>query len=116
RACEKTCRQLNLITTELQEHVMKTRLQPLGNVWNRFPRLVHDAARACGKKVRLEAEGSETELDKTLIEAVRDPLTHLVRNAIDHGIESPERRRAADKPAEGCVRPRASPQRGHVNL
>src|SRR5439155_7189438 len=69
---QNTCRALNLITTELQEHVMKTRLQPIGNVWGRFPRLVHDTAEACGKKVRLETEGSETELDKTLIEAIRD--------------------------------------------
>lgn len=109
-----TCRQLNLITTELQEHVMKTRLQPLGNVWNRFPRLVHDAARACGKKVHLETEGSETELDKTLIEAIRDPLTHLVRNAIDHGIETAQRRQSAGKSEEGCVRLRAYHEGGQV--
>ncbi|HTU90362.1 MAG TPA: chemotaxis protein CheW [Gemmataceae bacterium] len=111
-----TCRQLNLITTELQEYVMKTRLQPLGNVWNRFPRLVRDAAHACGKKVHLEMEGSETELDKALIEAVRDPLTHLVRNAIDHGIEAPERRLAAGKNEEGCVRLRAYHEGGQVNV
>jgi two-component system chemotaxis sensor kinase CheA len=115
-AFRNTCRQLNLITTELQEHVMKTRLQPLGSVWSRFPRLVHDSALACGKKVRLEVEGSETELDKTLIEAIRDPLTHLVRNAIDHGIEAPERRRAAGKPEEGCVRLRAYHEGGQVNV
>jgi two-component system chemotaxis sensor kinase CheA len=115
-AFQNTCRQLNLITTELQEHVMKTRLQPLGNVWNRFPRLVRDAARACGKKVRLDIQGSETELDKTLIEAIRDPLTHLVRNAIDHGIESPEGRRAAGKPEEGRVRLRAYHEGGQVNV
>src|SRR5262249_8903417 len=66
-ASKNTCRQLNLTTPELQEHVMKTRLQPLANVWNRFPRLVHDTAAACGKQVRLETEGSETELDKTLL-------------------------------------------------
>jgi two-component system chemotaxis sensor kinase CheA len=113
---QNTCRQLNLITTELQEHVMKTRLQPIGNVWNRFPRLVRDTAFACGKKVRLEVEGSETELDKTLIEAIRDPLTHLVRNAIDHGIEVPERRRAAGKPEEGRVRLRAYHEGGQVNV
>jgi two-component system chemotaxis sensor kinase CheA len=115
-AFQNTCRQLNLITTELQEHVMRTRLQPLGNVWNRFPRLVRDTAQACGKKVRLETEGSETELDKTLIEAIRDPLTHLVRNAIDHGIEPPDRRRAAGKPEEGCVRLRAYHEGGQVNV
>jgi two-component system chemotaxis sensor kinase CheA len=113
---QNTCRQLNLITTELQEHVMKTRLQPMGVVWNRFPRLVRDAAQACGKKVRLETEGSETELDKTLIEAIRDPLTHLVRNAIDHGIEPPARRQPAGKPEEGRVRLRAYHEGGQVNV
>jgi two-component system chemotaxis sensor kinase CheA len=111
-----TCRQLNLITTELQEYVMKTRLQPIGNVWNRFPRLVRDAALACGKKVHLETEGSETELDKALIEAIRDPLTHLVRNAIDHGIEAPTRRLEVGKKAEGCVRLRAYHEGGQVNV
>jgi two-component system chemotaxis sensor kinase CheA len=113
---QNTCRQLNLITTELQEHVMKTRLQPIGNVWNRFPRLVRDTAHACGKQVRLEEEGSETELDKTLIEAIRDPLTHLVRNAIDHGIEAAGRRRASGRPEEGCVRLRAFHEGGQVNV
>jgi two-component system, chemotaxis family, sensor kinase CheA len=111
-----TCRQLNLITTELQEYVMKTRLQPMGNVWNRLPRLARDAAHACGKKVQLETEGSETELDKALIEAIRDPLTHLVRNAIDHGIEAPAQRLAAGKKAEGCVRLRAYHEGGQVNV
>jgi two-component system chemotaxis sensor kinase CheA len=115
-AFQNTCRQLNLITTELQEHVMKTRLQPIGNAWNRFPRLVHDTAAACGKKVRLDMEGSETELDKTLLEAVRDPLTHLVRNAIDHGIETPERRCQAGKPEQGTVRLRAYHEGGQVNV
>jgi two-component system, chemotaxis family, sensor kinase CheA len=113
-AFQNTCRQLNLITTELQEYVMKTRLQPIGNVWNRFPRLVHDTAQACGKRVRLEIDGSETELDKTLLEAIRDPLTHLVRNAIDHGIESPLRRLELGKPEEGCVRLRAYHEGGQV--
>jgi two-component system, chemotaxis family, sensor kinase CheA len=113
---QNTCRQLNLITTELQEHVMKTRLQPIGNVWNRFPRLVRDTASACGKKVGLETLGSETELDKTLIEAIRDPLTHLVRNAIDHGIETPRMRLAAGKSAQGCVRLRAYHEGGQVNV
>jgi two-component system chemotaxis sensor kinase CheA len=111
-----TCRQLNLITTELQEYVMKTRLQPIGNVWNRFPRLVRDAAHTCGKKVHLETEGSETELDKALIEAIRDPLTHLVRNAIDHGIEAPSTRLSVGKKAEGCVRLRAYHEGGQVNV
>src|SRR5690606_1195049 len=82
-----TCQRLNLITTELQEGVMKTRMQPIGNVWGKFPRVVRDLAHACGKRVRIEMEGKETELDKTIIEAIKDPLTHIVRNAIDHGIE-----------------------------
>jgi two-component system chemotaxis sensor kinase CheA len=115
-AFQNTCRQLNLITTELQEHVMKTRLQPIGNVWNRFPRLVRDTAQACAKKVRLDTAGSETELDKALIEAIRDPLTHLVRNGIDHGIEPPQRRSAAGKPEEGCIRLRAYHEGGQVNV
>ena len=81
---------MNLIATELQEEVMKTRMQPIGNVWNKFPRTVRDLALSCGKEVRLEMEGQDTELDRTIIEAIKDPLTHLVRNSIDHGIEAPE--------------------------
>ncbi len=81
---------LNLITTELQEGVMKTRMQPIGNVWSKFPRLVRDLAAICGKEVRIEMDGKETELDKTIIEAIKDPLTHLVRNTVDHGIETPD--------------------------
>ena len=69
---------------------MKTRMQPIGNVWSKFPRVVRDLGLACGKQVRLEMEGKETELDKTIIEAIKDPLTHLVRNAVDHGIEPPD--------------------------
>ena len=85
-----TSQRLNLITTELQEGVMKTRMQPIGNIWSKFPRTVRDLALDCGKQVRVEMEGKETELDKTLIEAIKDPLTHLVRNSVDHGIERPE--------------------------
>ncbi len=81
---------LNLITTELQEGVMKTRMQPIGNIWSKLPRTVRDLALGCGKRVRVEMEGKETELDKTLIEAIKDPLTHIVRNSVDHGIERPE--------------------------
>jgi len=105
---------LNLITTELQEGIMKTRMQPIGNIWNKFPRVVRDLALACGKQVRLEMEGQETELDKTLIEATRDPLTHIVRNAVDHGIETPEERLAAGKPAQGRVLLRAFHESGQV--
>ena len=86
---------LNLLTTELQASVMKTRMQPIGNVLSKFPRIVRDLSLACGKKVRFEMDGQDTELDKTLIEAIRDPLTHMVRNAIDHGIEPPDVRKVA---------------------
>ena len=102
-----TSQRLNLITTELQEGVMKTRMQPIGNVWNKFPRVVRDLALACGKQVRVELEGSETELDRTIIEAIKDPLTHLVRNAVDHGIELPRERlrprQASRRVACGCA-------------
>jgi two-component system chemotaxis sensor kinase CheA len=107
---------LNLIATELQESVMKTRMQPIGSIWSRFPRTVRDVALACGKQVRIQMEGKETELDKTLIEAIKDPLTHLVRNAIDHGIEHPEARRAAGKDPEGVLLLRAFHEGGQVNI
>jgi two-component system, chemotaxis family, sensor kinase CheA len=104
---------LNLITTELQEGVMKTRMQPVGNIWSKFPRTVRDVAMSCGKQVRIEMIGKETELDKTIIEAIKDPLTHLVRNSVDHGIERPEARVAAGKRAEGCVTLGAYHEGGH---
>lgn len=107
---------LNLITTELQEGVMKTRMQPIGNIWSKFPRTVRDVAVSCGKLVRIEMEGKETELDKTIIESIKDPLTHLVRNAVDHGIEAPEQRTAAGKPAEGRLFLRAYHEGGQVNI
>jgi len=105
---------LNLITTELQEGVMKTRMQPIGNIWSKFPRTVRDVAAACGKQIRIEMEGKETELDKTIIEAIKDPLTHIVRNSADHGIETPEKRIAAGKPAEGKLLLRAFHEGGQV--
>jgi two-component system chemotaxis sensor kinase CheA len=105
---------LSLITTELQEGIMKTRMQPIGNLCNKLPRLVRDVAAACGREVQLEMEGIDTELDRTVIEAIRDPLTHLVRNAIDHGIESPEERVARGKPAEGRLLLRAYHEGGKV--
>ena len=107
---------LNLVTTELQEGVMKTRMQPIGNVWGKFPRIVRDIAHELGKSVRLETIGAETELDRTIIESIRDPLTHIIRNSIDHGIESPERRLAAGKPAEGHILMRAYHEGGQVNI
>ncbi|MGA2430523.1 MAG: chemotaxis protein CheW [Candidatus Acidiferrum sp.] len=105
---------LNLITTELQEGVMKTRMQPIGNIWSKFPRTVRDVATMCGKQVRIDMEGKETELDKTIIEAIKDPLTHIVRNSVDHGIETPPKRVAAGKSAEGRLSLRAYHEGGQV--
>jgi len=107
---------INTITTELQESVMKTRMQPIGNVWAKFPRIVHDMAQDLGKQVQLVMEGKSTDLDRTIIEAIKDPLTHLVRNAIDHGIETPAVRRAAGKPEQGTLRLRAFHEGGQVNI
>ncbi len=107
---------LNLITSELQEGVMKTRMQPIGNVWSKFPRIVRDLSQMCGKKIRVEMEGKETELDKTIIEAIKDPLTHVIRNSVDHGVETPETRRKAGKPEEGLLSLRAFHEGGQVNI
>jgi two-component system chemotaxis sensor kinase CheA len=110
----RTTQRLNALTSELQEGVMKTRMQPIGNVWSKFPRVVRDLASSCGKQVRIEMTGKETELDKTLIEAIKDPLTHIVRNSIDHGIESPDKRIAAGKSAEGLLSLKAFHEGGQV--
>ncbi|HTV13127.1 MAG TPA: chemotaxis protein CheA [Acidobacteriaceae bacterium] len=107
-------RRLDMVTADLREAVMKARMQPVSHVFSRFPRLVRDLARGLSKQVRLELEGQETELDKSLLEAIRDPLTHAIRNAIDHGIEAPAVRRAAGKPAEGLLRLRAYHEGSHV--
>ncbi|MBL8814474.1 MAG: chemotaxis protein CheA [Planctomyces sp.] len=105
---------LDLLISELQAAVMKTRMQPIGSVLNRFPRIVRDQALVCGKKVRLEISGQETELDRTLIEAIRDPLVHMVRNAIDHGIEAPAVRLSRGKQEEGRLRIDAFHEGGKV--
>jgi two-component system chemotaxis sensor kinase CheA len=115
-ALNATSQRLNLITTELQEGVMKTRMQPIGLVWNKLPRLVRDVSHALGKQVQLEMDGADTELDKTIIEAIKDPLTHLVRNACDHGIETPEERVRRGKPAQGTLQLRAYHEGGQVNI
>jgi two-component system chemotaxis sensor kinase CheA len=109
-----TVQRFNLLTTELQASVMKTRMQPIGNIWSKFPRVVRDLAVACGKQVRIDMEGQDTELDKTIVEAIRDPLTHLVRNAVDHGIEPPAERQARGKAAEGRLSLHASHEGGKV--
>jgi len=107
---------MNLIATELQEEVMKTRMQPIGNIWNQFPRTVRDVALGCSKEVEVEMEGKETELDKTIIEAIKDPLTHLVRNSVDHGIELPADRVKVGKNRVGRLILRAFHEGGQVNI
>jgi two-component system chemotaxis sensor kinase CheA len=115
-ALNATSQRLNLITTELQEGVMKTRMQPIGMVWNKLPRVVRDMAVALGKQIRLEMDGADTELDRTIIEAIKDPLVHLVRNSCDHGIEPPDARTRAGKPPEGRLTLRAYHEGGQVNI
>ena len=102
------------VTSELQETIMQTRMQPIGSVFGRFPRVVRDLSAKLGKECSLEIEGDEVEVDKTIVEAMGDPLTHLVRNSVDHGIETPDRRRAAGKYETGTVRLRAFHQAGKV--
>ena len=111
-----TSQRLNLITTELQAEVMKTRMQPIGVIWNKFPRVVRDLGQASGKQITLHMEGEETELDKTIIEAIKDPLTHIVRNSCDHGVEAPAERAAKGKPAQGTISLRAYHEGGQVNI
>jgi two-component system, chemotaxis family, sensor kinase CheA len=113
-ALVRTTQRLNLITSELQESVMKTRMQPIDHLWAKLPRIVRDLSSACGKRVGLAMYGKETELDRSLLEAVKDPLTHLVRNAVDHGVETPEERLAAGKAPEGTLALRAYHEGGHV--
>ena len=115
-ALNATSQRLNLITTELQEGVMKTRMQPIGMVWNKLPRVVRDMATTLGKQIHLQMDGAETELDRTIIEAIKDPLMHLVRNSCDHGIESPEVRIRAGKSPQGTLTLRAYHEGGQVNI
>jgi two-component system chemotaxis sensor kinase CheA len=105
---------LDRVVTNLQEAVMKTRMQPIGNAWGKLPRLVRDLAQATGKSIELELSGAETELDRQILQAIQDPLTHMVRNSADHGVESPAARRAAGKPETGRVRLKAYHEGGHV--
>ena len=115
-ALTRSSQRLNVIASELQEGVMKTRLQPIDNLWSKLVRVVRDLGVACGKSVHLELQGRDTELDKTILEAVKDPLTHCVRNAVDHGIETPRERQAAGKPADGTLLLRAFHEGGQVNV
>ncbi len=112
----RASQRLDVIATELQEGVMKTRMQPIEHLWSKMPRMVRDVALACHREVSLDLAGGETELDRGLLEAVKDPLTHLVRNAVDHGIESADERRAAGKPAKGLLSLRAYHAGGLVTI
>ncbi len=105
---------LSNVTAELQEGVMKTRMQPIGNAWQKLPRIVRDLCAELGKEIELEMRGAETELDRQVLELVKDPLTHLVRNCADHGIETPQERVAAGKPPSGTIRLSACHQGGHI--
>lgn len=107
---------LNNVTTELQDTVLQTRMQPVGNLFGRFPRMVRDLARQLGKEVEIETVGQEVELDKTVLERLSDPLTHLIRNSIDHGLESPSERLAAGKTSTGKITLSATPADGQVYI
>jgi two-component system chemotaxis sensor kinase CheA len=113
---EIAVQRIDLITSELQEAIMLTRMQSIGNVFNKFPRVVRDLSRNLGKQVELSLEGKEVELDKTIIESIGDPLTHLVRNAVDHGIEMPDDRQKAGKDAGGKIFLKAYHEAGQVNV
>ncbi len=110
----RSAQRLGMITSELQEGIMKTRMQPIEHIWSKLPRVVRDLSNGLGKQVQLVMQGKETELDRSLLEAVKDPLTHLVRNAVDHGIEEPDRRIASGKGPEGTLTLRAYHEGGHV--
>ncbi|HLJ06433.1 MAG TPA: Hpt domain-containing protein, partial [Acetobacteraceae bacterium] len=105
---------LSHITSDLQEGVMKTRMQPIGNAWNKLPRLVRDVAREMDKKIELIMLGADTELDRQVLELIKDPLTHMVRNSGDHGLESPAERRAAGKSETGHITMNAYHEGGHI--
>ncbi|WP_019567817.1 chemotaxis protein CheA [Thioalkalivibrio sp. ALMg13-2] len=112
----KAISSLALVTSDLQSSVMKTRMQPVKKVFNRFPRVIRDLSRNLGKEIELEIFGEETDLDKNLVEALSDPLVHLVRNAVDHGIETPDVREAAGKPRKGTVVLGAAQEGDHIAL
>ena len=114
QALDEAVSQLDLLVSDLQNAVMKTRMQPIGRLFQKYPRLARDLARSLGKDVELVLEGEETEIDKTMIEDLNDPLVHLVRNAVDHGVDSPEERAAAGKPAKSVVKLTANQVGDHI--
>ncbi len=115
-ALETLAQRLHRVTGEIRDAVMRVRMQPVEQVFARFPRLVRELARQCGKSVRLEMEGQQTRLDRSVLEMIRDPLLHAIRNAIDHGIEAPDVRASRGKPQEGLLRLRASSAGDHVQI
>ncbi|MBF0474337.1 MAG: chemotaxis protein CheW [Deltaproteobacteria bacterium] len=107
---------LDIVTSELQESIMRTRMQPIGNVFGKFPRIVRELGKKLGKRIEITIYGNEVELDKTILESLADPLTHLIRNACDHGIEPPDVRAKSRKPETGHVVLRASHEAGQINI
>jgi two-component system chemotaxis sensor kinase CheA len=107
-------RRLDMVTADLRESVMQARMQPVSNIFGKIPRIVRDLTQTLGRRVRLQVEGQDTELDKSLLEAIKDPITHAVRNSLDHGIEPPEARQAAGKNPEGILKLRAAQEGSHV--
>ena len=105
---------LSNVTAELQEGVMKTRMQPIGNAWQKLPRIVRDLSNELGKKIDLEMQGADTELDRQVLDLIKDPLTHMVRNSADHGLETAEERRAVGKPEHGLIRLSAYHEGGYI--
>ena len=105
---------LSSVTAELQEGVMKTRMQPIGNAWQKLPRIVRDLSTELGKEIELEMHGADTELDRQVLERIKDPLAHMVRNSADHGLESPAQRASAGKPEKGTIRLTAYHEGGHI--
>lgn len=110
------CQRINLVTSELQVHVMQTRMQPVSTLFNRFPRIIRDLCTQTGKEARFTMEGQDTGLDRTILEAVKDPLTHILRNSIDHGLELPQARTARGKSARGHIHIRAYHEGGQVTI
>jgi two-component system chemotaxis sensor kinase CheA len=105
---------LSNVTAELQEGVMKTRMQPIGNAWQKLPRIIRDLSAELGKEIELTMHGADTELDRQVLDLIKDPLTHMVRNSADHGLETGDVRRAANKPEKGTIRLSAYHQGGHI--
>jgi len=116
RTLELSTQRVDMVTSELQEAIMKTRMQSIANVFNKFPRVVRDLASSLGKQVSILIEGKAVELDKTIIESISDPLTHLIRNSVDHGIEPPEERRRLGKNPTGQIKLNAFHEAGQVNI